>query len=138
MKQRCTNPNATGYDRYGGRGISLCERWRDYTTFLADMGERPSNRYTIERSNNDGDYEPGNCRWATRKEQGQNRASSRLIRYNNEVRTVIQWCEHLKLDEELVRSRLKLKWPFDKIISRPAMPRDGGGRRLTSGRFGGG
>jgi hypothetical protein len=73
MNDRCTNPNATGYALYGGRGISVCERWQVFANFLADMGERPSADLSLDRIDNDGRYEPGNCRWATRSEQNRNR-----------------------------------------------------------------
>lgn len=70
MKSRCGNPKTDKYHYYGGRGISVCERWRnDFTAFLADMGRKPSSRHSIDRINNDGNYEPGNCRWATTGEQ---------------------------------------------------------------------
>jgi hypothetical protein len=72
MRQRCSNPNCASWPYYGGRGISMCERWRSFANFLADMGERPKGM-SIDRINNDGNYEPGNCRWATQAQQNSNK-----------------------------------------------------------------
>lgn len=74
MRKRCLNPNHYAYARYGGRGITICARWDDFAPFLEDMGLRPGPTYSIERINNDGNYEPSNCKWATKKEQGRNRS----------------------------------------------------------------
>lgn len=73
MRQRCNNPNHQKYHRYGGRGIIVCERWNDFRNFFADMGPKPSSRYSLDRINNDGNYEPGNCRWATQRQQMYNK-----------------------------------------------------------------
>lgn len=77
MLARCTNPKATKYPLYGGRGIAVCERWLKFENFLADMGERPTGR-TIDRKDNDSNYEPGNCQWSTAKEQANNRRPRKI------------------------------------------------------------
>ncbi len=73
MRKRCTNPRHEFFHLYGGRGITVCKRWDDFSAFLADMGARPSPEHSLDRSNNDGNYEPSNCRWATRSEQARNK-----------------------------------------------------------------
>ena len=78
MKSRCTNPNEIHYERYGGRGISVCDRWQSYEGFLADMGRRPSPQHSLDRINNDANYDKSNCRWATKKEQANNRRKPKL------------------------------------------------------------
>jgi hypothetical protein len=89
MKRRCLNPKATQYAYYGGRGIMVCNRWRDsFETFLADMGQKPSNGHSIDRIDVNGHYEPGNCRWATRLQQVRNTRRSRL---NDRQREQIAW-----------------------------------------------
>jgi hypothetical protein len=94
-KTRCFNPHFPAYRLYGGRGITMCERWASsFQNFLSDMGPCPSG-LTLERKDNDGNYEPVNCRWATRYEQSQNRQNSRLVEYRGVKQTISQWARSL-------------------------------------------
>lgn len=87
MKSRCTNPNSPSYRRYGGRGIKVCERWQSFENFYADMGQRPANK-SIDRINNDGNYEPGNCRWADRLTQNRNRVQYARRQFTGRIQPV--------------------------------------------------
>jgi hypothetical protein len=93
MVQRCTNEKNEKHYMYGGRGITVCERWLKFENFLADMGERPSPGHSIDRKNNGGHYEPGNCRWATRKEQQRNMRSNHLVEYSGRLMSVAEAAE---------------------------------------------
>lgn len=98
MLERCYNPKANNYEDYGGRGIKVCQRWLEsFENFFADMGLRPSPKHSLERKNNDGIYEPLNCRWATKKEQANNRRSSTRYQYDGLDMTQAQWSEYLKV-----------------------------------------
>lgn len=96
IKLRTLNPNNPAYKDYGGRGIKVCDRWKDsFENFLADMGERPTKEHSIDRIDNNGDYTPENCRWATRKEQGCNKRTNVLLAYNGEVHPISEWARLL-------------------------------------------
>lgn len=121
MKGRCLNPAHRNYADYGGRGISICERWLTYENFLADMGERPPGR-SLDRLNNDGNYEPSNCRWATPKEQARNTRSNRLITYKGETKCMAQWADDLGLPKHTLEQRVAKGWDIEKALTTPYHP----------------
>jgi hypothetical protein len=91
MRQRCENPNTLEYHNYGGRGITVCERWRNsFASFVEDMGPRPSKEYSIDRINVNGNYEPSNCRWATKEEQANNKRNRTFVIHNGHLMTLAQ------------------------------------------------
>lgn len=128
MLQRVLNPTNKGYKNYGGRGITVCERWRGvdgFKNFLEDMGRRPAPHFTIERQNNDGNYEPSNCHWATRKEQGRNRRSNVLITFNGKTMCISEWAEELGMDDGTIHGRLRKGWPIERVLSKDLFTRCG-------------
>ncbi len=111
MRHRCRNPRTPNYARYGGRGISVCERWNDFAAFIADMGPRPSPEHSIDRIDNDGNYEPGNCRWATRREQGGNTSRNVLVEVGGRRMTISELARELGMHRASVRLRIKRGTP---------------------------
>jgi len=118
MIQRCTNPNNTCYERYGGRGIKVCERWGDFRNFLEDMGEAPEGMQ-IDRMNNDGNYEKDNCRWATNKEQANNRRSNVHYEYGGNKYTLSQLADIAGISLKLMWYRLSKGWTIQEAVSKP-------------------
>ena len=107
MKERCNNPKAISYPRYGGVGIKVCTEWEcSFETFLRDMGECPSPFLSIERRDSTKGYFKDNCRWATRIEQANNKKNNVVVEYKGERKTVAQWCHDLNLNYHLVRQRI--------------------------------
>ncbi len=117
MMNRCYNQNERSYKNYGARGVVVCPRWKgNFSNFLQDMGNKPSESHSLDRIDNNGNYESSNCRWATSKEQARNRRSNVLIEHNGESRLLCQWAEHFRIDQKLLRNRLFRGWEFDKAI----------------------
>ncbi len=120
LRNRCNNPKDARYNRYGGRGIKVCPSWNSsFESFYADMGPRPSRKHSIERIDNDGDYEPSNCRWDTIKNQSRNRSNNFKITYNGETKCLVDWSELLNLNYFLLHDRLKSGWSPEKAFTTP-------------------
>lgn len=117
MKGRCLNPRNHKYPAYGARGIKVCERWMVFENFLADMGNRPSLAHSIERKNNNGDYEPGNCIWATNTTQANNRRNNKSITLNGVTKNLCEWARHLGIKPATICARIKRGWTIEKAIS---------------------
>lgn len=118
---RCYNPADKDYGNYGGRGITVCKRWREsFENFLADMGERPSPKHTIERKNNSEDYRPDNCKWATALEQGRNRRDNFLITVDGITLCVSEWAERVGINYYTLWSRIqKHGWTPERAVKTP-------------------
>jgi hypothetical protein len=121
MKRRCYNTKHIEYKNYGGRGIEICSRWRtSFVNFLADMGNKPFPEATIDRINNDGNYEPGNCRWATKMEQGQNTRKTVMLTHDGKTQCIREWARELGVQHCVIRYRIKHCWPIEKVLSKRA------------------
>jgi hypothetical protein len=121
IKRRCDCPNFHSYASYGGRGITMCRRWRrSFKAFLTDVGNRPSQQHSIDRyPDNDGNYEPGNVRWATVKQQNRNRRSNNLVTIDGVTQTMIDWAEQCGLKWCTLRARINAGWNPEDAISLP-------------------
>lgn len=129
--QRCENQRSKAWNDYGGRGIRVCDRWRSFELFMADVGTRPSTRHSLDRyPNNNGNYEPSNCRWATKKEQARNRRSGHLIEVNGIERPLIEWAELFNVLPETIHSRLRSGVSPSVAVSTP--PRRNGPKRESA------
>lgn len=118
IKNRCLNPNADRWHRYGGRGITVCERWMAFDNFVDDMGPRPSPDHTVDRIDNDGPYAPENCRWALPTEQAANRAEYAAVKIGGRAYTFTEACSILGADPEKVRrlSYMNLQQVVDLLV----------------------
>lgn len=121
MRTRCYNPNTTHYHRYGGRGITICDEWRN--DIEAFYNWATSNGYsddlTLDRINVNGNYEPSNCRWVDIKTQARNKSKNRIFTINGLSKSLIEWCEIYKINYRTVQDRLKRNWTIEKALSEP-------------------
>lgn len=116
MMRRCHNPNLKNYHRYGGRGITVCERWQVFENFLADMGE-PLSGMSIDRVDNNIGYCPENCKWATPKEQANNRRSNCIIEFGGKSQTMAQWADETGIKWGTLYNRLKSGWTTERALT---------------------
>jgi hypothetical protein len=119
MLSRCRNPRASGYENYGGRGIKVCDRWRDFAAFYSDMGDPPLGK-SIERKDVNGDYEPGNCVWAGAKEQARNTRRNILLTHDGRTMCLMDWAAEIGLRWEALYARFtRLGWTVEAALTRP-------------------
>jgi len=122
MIERCTNPNHSRYADYGGRGIVVCSQWlgpQGFINFFSDMGPRPGSEYSIDRINNSGNYEPNNCRWATRKEQNNNYRQNRYVEINGVTKNITEWAKVYDISRDVIYCRIQKKWDLTRAITTP-------------------
>lgn len=122
MRQRCSNPNKKEFKHYGGRGIKVCQRWSYFANFIADMGRRPSSAHSLDRIDVNGDYEPGNVRWATKQTQAENTTVARILSHDGEALTVSEWERRKCLARGTICRRLASGWSIAEAIdTRPVI-----------------
>lgn len=116
MRARCSNPDHKAYPDYGGRGVTVCERWKSFENFIADMGERPAGM-TLDRIDNDKGYSPENCRWATRKQQNNNSRKNRLLTHEGRTQTLSAWAGEAGLSRGALLKRLARGWTLAESLT---------------------
>lgn len=119
IRDRCLNETDTDYLRYGGRGISICERWSDFANFYADMGPRSSPSHSIDRIDNNGPYSPENCRWATWTEQQRNRRNNHLLTFQGRKQCLAAWSDETGILSSTISERLRSGWGVEQALTTP-------------------
>ncbi len=131
MKARCQNENHPSFKDYGGRGISVCEQWNNFNTFLKDMGKRPTAKHSLERKNNSKGYEPDNCIWGTKKEQANNTRTNHIVKAKDETLTLAQAAERAGITYQAMQKRIKKGRPlFAKANPRTPIMLTAGGKTM--------
>jgi len=124
MLRRCKNPKDFAYHNYGGRGIKSCDRWKDINNFLEDMYSSYQPGLELDRINVNGDYEPENCRWVTRKQNMNNMRRNRIVEYNGISKTVSEWSDELDIHYKTLLARLN-KWNVEKSFTYKSLTNNG-------------
>lgn len=123
MKERCSNPNVKNYSSYGGRGITVCDEWSDFIPFYQwAMNNGYTDELTIDRVDNDGNYEVGNCKWSTYKEQANNKRNNFCCEYQGETKTISQWSEIIGISPSILLWRVRKGWGIEKALETPIRP----------------
>lgn len=138
MKARCYNKNLPNYHRYGGRGIKVCDEWLGsggFENFISSMGLKPNPNLSLDRVDNNGDYEPGNCRWTDVKTQSNNQEKNIVLEYEGKSLTLSQWAEELGMSYDHIRARYRYGWDVSSIIETPKNKYHGERKNTTKNRL---
>jgi hypothetical protein len=137
IKQRCFNPLDSGFKDYGARGIKVCPEWmNNFAHFMRDMGPRPSRQHSVERRNNDGDYEPGNCYWATMAIQRRNTRQTHMLIYNGKTQCLTDWANELGMSPTTLSNRIvRDGWNVEKALATPIQERYSHNRSMQNARL---
>lgn len=120
MKERCNNPNHVSYPHYGALGIKYVPEWANFEAFFADMGERPSKNYQLDRIDPDGNYTPENCRWATKLQNARNKRRVKRITYNGKTQTIKEWAKEIGLNYQTLFYRISIQgWDIKRALTEP-------------------
>jgi hypothetical protein len=127
IKYRCNNKNSPDWKDYGGRGITVCSRWlNSFENFLEDMGNKPSKKHSIDRIDNNGNYDPSNCRWSTIIEQANNKRNNIFIKYNGEPKSALELSKIIGIRPDTILCRVRYGWSDSDIINTPLKPKQKG------------